>query len=109
MERLKAFLKSEDWSHLTEEQQLKLVNLITRHNNAFVLDKNELGTIRAPLAKIDVADPSPVRGPTYWYPEKAKDIITKLLRDMEARDITEPSTTAWLSLIVLVTKPDWSK
>ncbi len=33
---------------------------------------------------INVADPTPVRGPTYRYPEKAKDIISKLVQEMES-------------------------
>ncbi len=48
-------------------------------------------------------------GPMYWYPEQAKDIILSMLNNMDDWDITECSTSAWLSLIVLVNKPDGSK
>ncbi len=68
-----------------------------------------LGKIQGPPAHLNLANPSPVRGPSYRYPEKAKPIIVDLLKDMEERDIIEPSTAAWLSPIVLINKPDGSK
>ncbi len=58
---------------------------------------------------IGIGDPTPVRKPAYRYPEKAKKIIAELLQGMEARDITEPSTAAWLSPIIHVSKPEGSK
>ena len=60
-------------------------------------------------AKINVDDPRPSRGPSYRYPEEAKAIISEMLEDMEDRKIIERSTSAWLSPIVLVNKPDGSK
>ncbi len=56
-------------------------------------------------AKINVADPQPSRGPRYRYPEEAK----RLTADMKDRQIIEKSTSAWLSPIVLINKPDGSK
>ncbi len=102
-------LKKEDWSHLTEEDCNSLFNLVTRHIEVFILDKRELGKIQGPPAHLNLANPSPVHGPSYRYLEKAKAIIADLLKDMEERDIIEPSTAAWLSPIVLVNKPDGSK
>ncbi len=87
-------MKKEDWSHLTEEDRNSLFNLVTRHNEAFILDKRELGKIQGPPAHLNLANPSPVRGPSYRYPENAKAIIADLLKDMEERDIIEPSTAA---------------
>ncbi len=101
-------LKKEDWSHLTEEDRNRLCNLVTRHNEVFILDKRELGQIQGPPAHLNLANLIPVRGPSYRYPEKAKAIIADLLKDMEERDIIEPSTAAWLSPIILVNKPDGS-
>ncbi len=62
-----------------------------------------------PPAKINVDDPRPSRGPKYRYPEEAKTLIAEMLQDMEDRNIIEKSTSAWLSPIVLVNKPDGSK
>ncbi len=45
----------------------------------------------------------------YRYPEKAKDIIASILKDLKERDIIEKSTAAWLSPIVLVNKPSGDK
>ncbi len=107
--KLASLLETADWSHLTEEQQMQLFQIITKHYPLFILEKGELGTIRLPPALLTISDPSSVKGPIYRYPERAKEIIAELLSDMEARDIIEPSTAAWPSPIVLVTKPDGSK
>ncbi len=56
-----------------------------------------------------MADPQPSRGHRYRYPEEAKRLITEMLQDIEDRQIIEKSTSAWLSPIVLVNKPDESK
>ncbi len=60
-------------------------------------------------AKIQVADPTPSRGPRHRYPEEAKAVIAEMLQDMEDRKIIEKPTSAWVSPIVLVNKPDGSK
>ncbi len=83
--------------------------MITKHNEAFIVEKGELGKIQGPPVHINLANPNPVRGPNYRYPEKAKSIIAELLKDMEERDVIEASAAAWLSPIVLVSKPDGSK
>lgn len=106
--KLKTVLKTKGWNHLTHEQQT-LFTTITIHDSIFILIKNEQGTIQAPPAKIDITNLCPLRRPTYRNPEKSKDIIVELLKDTEARDITEPPTAACLSPIVLAMKPDGSK
>ncbi len=68
-----------------------------------------MGKIQDPPVHINLSDPKPVRGPNYRYPERAKSIIADLLIDMEERDVIEPSTAAWLSPIVLVSKPVGNK
>ncbi len=65
--------------------------------------------MKGPPAKINVADPQPSRGPRYHCPEEAKRLMAEMLKDMEDRQIIEKSTSAWLSPIVLVNKPDRSK
>ncbi len=62
-----------------------------------------------PPVKIDVADPQPSRGSMYRYPQKAKDLIVEMLDDMERKGVIEKSTSAWLSPIVLLSKPDGAK
>ncbi len=75
----------------------------------FLFEEGKLGTLKVPPVQINVADPQPVRGPTYRYPEKAKVVIGNMLQDMERRGIIEKSTSAWLSPIFLVNKPDGTK
>ncbi len=91
----KKLLTTLEWSHLNEEEQDALFTVINKYNEVFNLNKEELGTIRAEPAKINVEDNTPVRSPQYRYPEKAKEIIAEMSADMEKRDIIEPSTSAW--------------
>ncbi len=74
--KIKELLEKEDWSHLTEEYCQDLFKLITKHNEAFILEKGKLGQIQGPPVHISVANLNPVQGPNYCYPEKAKAIIT---------------------------------
>ncbi len=63
-ERLTELIRQQQWNHLTREQKAELKSAI--------LDKSELGLMKGPPAKINVADPQPGRGPRYRYPEEAK-------------------------------------
>ena len=108
-ERLEEIIKQQNWKHLTTGQMEELKSTILTHNELFILDKSELGLMEGPPAKINISDPQPSRGPSYRYPEEAKQIISEMLQDMEERGIIERSTSAWLSPIVLVNKPDGSK
>ncbi len=107
VQRLRVRIKQQSWGHLTSNERAELETLILDNDPLFIL--SEKGLISGPPEHIRVSDPQPCRGPRYRYPEQAKQIIADMLKDMEERDIIEPSTTAWLSPIVLVNKPDGSK
>ncbi|XP_076037035.1 uncharacterized protein LOC143022621 [Oratosquilla oratoria] len=108
-EKLENLIEQQDWSHLDRGQQAQLKDLVMENHQIFIVESNELGKFQGVQGHINVSDPQPVRNPMYRYPEKAKQIISDLLEDMEAKDIIEPSTAAWLSPIVLVRKPDNSQ
>ena len=107
--QLKNLVAKQDLTHLSSTQQTQLVDSLCNNQAVFILLPNELGKIHDVQANIVVTDPTPVRSPTYRYPEKAKEIISSMLEEMEEKDIIEPSTAAWLSPIVLVKKPDGSQ
>ncbi len=108
-EKLQQLLEQKDWSHLNQEQRGQLGNLVMEYEELFIVEKGELSLIQQPPAHKQVDDPTPCRSNIYRYPEKAKDIIASILKDLEERDIIEKSTPAWLSPIVLVTKPSGDK
>ena len=108
-ERLKHLLQLQKWSHLDESVRQSLYDLVMEHEKLIVVDETDLGTMEGDLAHIHVKDPLPCRTPQYRYPETAKVIITKMLEEMEGKGVIEPSNAAWLSPIVLVSKPDGSK
>ncbi len=96
-------------SHLTPRQRALLNDVILKCDPLFLLEEGELGTLKAPPVHIIVADPRPIRGPTYRYPENAKVVIGDMLQDMEKKRNNRKSTSAWWSPIVLVNKPDGTK
>ncbi len=106
---LKSTLKKIAHPCLIPKQREDLKNTILQHDPLFILDKNELGLMSGLPGNIKEEDPRPSRGSIYRYPEEIKDIILSVLSDMEDRDIIERSTSAWLSPILLVNKPDGSK
>ena len=107
--KLMALIEKKDWSHLNQVQKNETHELILKHKELFMVDKNELGLIQQEPAHINVKDHNPCRTQIYRYPEKAKETIANILKDLEERDIIEGSTAAWLSPIVLVNKPSGEK
>ncbi len=55
------------------------------YEELFIVEKGELGLIQQQPAHIQVDDPTPCRSPIYRYPEKAKDIIVSILKDLDFR------------------------
>ena len=107
-DKLKYLLNTLNWKHLSPQNQDKLHELMMKYPDLFILGPSEIGTIKLPPAKINIADPNPVRAPRYRYPPAAQETIHKMLDEMEQKGIIEPSTAAWLSPIVLVKKGDGS-
>ncbi len=68
-------------------QKAELKSAILDNHELFILDKSELGSMKGPPAKINVADPQPSRGPRYRYPKEAKRLIAEMLQDVEDRQI----------------------
>ncbi len=89
-EKLQSLLAAQNYDHLSSAEKEALFKVILEHDELFVLYPSEIGKIDAPPAKIEVENLSPVRGPTYRYPEKAKEIISKLIKDMEKKGVIEP-------------------
>ena len=108
-EKLHSILDSRDWSHLSLEQKNILFNIVRQHQDLFIVHPNELGLIQAEPAHIQVNDPKPCRTGLYRYPEKAREAIQIILKNLEEKGIIESSTAAWLSPIVLVNKPGGEK
>ncbi len=86
-ESLTELIRQQKWNHLTCEQKAELKSAILDNHELFILDKSELGLMKGPPAKNNVADPQPSRGPRYRYPEEAKRLIAEMLQDMEDRQI----------------------
>ncbi|KAK3883664.1 hypothetical protein Pcinc_012043 [Petrolisthes cinctipes] len=108
-EKLERLIQEQDWDPLSDEQRQALSSLVLENEALFIVNQQELGTLQGRPVNIKVADPQPCRTSLYRYPEKAKQIISQMLDEMEERGVIEPSSAAWLSPIVLVNKPNGSK
>ena len=82
--------------------------MVLTNNKLFILDDMELGQLNV-AAHIETVDDEPVCMPLYRHLEQAKKIIADMISNMLNKDVIEKSTAAYLSSIVLVSKPDGSK
>ena len=108
-EKFKKLVSAQDFSHLDRSQRKKLKQILEHHEKLFIVERDDIGTLKVPPQHLYLEDSTPIRGPQYRHPEKARAIIKEMLEEMKEKDIIEDSTAAWLSPIVLVSKPDGSK
>lgn len=52
----------------------------------FILGKDELGKLKSEPVHIHIENNVPVRAPTYRYPNKAKDFIATMLKEMKDKE-----------------------
>ena len=109
VDRLEKLISELDLGGIGKQQKESLTQLLIRHEKLSILDNTELGLIKVPENTISLVDTTPVRMPLYRHPERAKDIIETMIQDMLSKGIIEPSYAAYLSPIVLISKPDGSK
>ena len=91
--------------HLREGQQQVLNGVISDFADVF---NTRPGRTTLAEHRIETGQAPPVRLPPYRLPHAYKDLVARELKEMEESGIIEPSTSEWVSPIVLVKKKDGS-
>ena len=93
---------------LSEEQQLKLYNLLLSHADIFATRDDDLGRTNHLSHTISTGSHMPIRQQARRMPPYQRSEVKELLESMLARDVIQPSKSPWASPIVVVRKKDGS-
>ena len=93
-----------DLSHLSSKKRKKLVDLLSKYNALFTGDKNKIGNITGIKHGIVTTSNEPVHVRQWRLPQSSKEIIKKTCKDMHEAGVIEPSSSPWMSPVVLVRK-----
>ena len=93
---------------LSEEQQLKLYNLLLSHADIFATGDDDLGRTNHLSHTISTGSHMPIRQQARRMPPYQRSEVKELLESMLARDVIQPSKSPWASPIVVVRKKDGS-
>ena len=106
-EKLMSLLELPDGLSACEAE--KLNDLLRKSTDVFAFDDSELGRTDVVCHnKIDTGDHEPVRQPPYRIPMVHREVIGKMVREMQDGGIVQPSVSPWASPVVLVPKKDGS-
>ncbi|XP_076109456.1 uncharacterized protein LOC143078481 [Mytilus galloprovincialis] len=101
-------LYDESSKELSNEQQVKLRDLLIKHNNVFSKTSQDIGNTSIVEHTIDTGDAKPIKLRPYRIPLSKKLDAEEEIRKMAELGIIEPSSSAWCAPIVMVTKKDGS-
>lgn len=101
-------LYDESSKELSNEQQVKLRDLLIKHNNVFSKTSQDIGNTSIVEHTIDTGDAKPIKLRPYRIPLSKKLDAEEEIRKMAEIGIIEPSSSAWCAPIVMVTKKDGS-
>ena len=103
-----AVLYERSCKYLEPDQQRELGSLLTEYRNSFVKTSNDLGRTDLVEHKINTGDARPIKQPPRRLPMHKRAEADKHVEQMLKDGIIEPSSSAWVSPIVLVRKKDGS-
>ncbi|XP_048775432.2 uncharacterized protein LOC125680030 [Ostrea edulis] len=92
--------------HLNDEQKQKLFDLLIVYKDVFSISSDDLGCTRIIKHKIETGNEKPVRQPLRRQPITKRTVEREEVKKMLEKGVIEPSTSAWASNLVLVTKPN---
>ena len=95
-----------NFDHLDAQRQDQLNDVLMKYPNLFSGDKCDIGTIPNIEHRIVTNEIRPVCNRQWRLPESTKSIIRKECEQMAKAGVIEPSTSPWLSPVVLVRKKD---
>ena len=93
---------------LSEEQQLKLYNLLLSHADIFATGDYDLGRTNHLSHTISTGSHMPIHQQARRMPPYQRSEVKELLESMLAKDVIQPSKSPWESPIVVVRKKDGS-
>ena len=93
---------------LNNKQQDHLYRLLLGYSDAFSLTSKDMGRTNRLQHTIPTTTENPICQWARRIPPFRREEVDKLLQDMLARDVIQPSTSPWASPIVLVQKKDGS-
>ena len=93
---------------LDPQQQMKLHTLLLQFVDVFAFSDSDLRQTQVSHHTIPTESAPPIRQPTRRIPPHRREEVSKLLKNMLARNIIQPSTSPWASPIVIVRKKDGS-
>lgn len=95
-------------NHLSSLQSDALLALLQSHQSLFDGKKSEVGVVPGIYHSIPTGDAQPIMTRQWRLPQISKQIIREECEKMLDSGVIEPSTSPWLSPIVLVKKRDGS-
>ena len=93
-------------TYLTEEQKETFAALLFKYQNVFAKSSDDLGHTNRVQHHIHIGTATPIRQPPRRQPIGKQQIERDEVIKMFERGIVEPSSSAWASPVVLVTKKD---
>ena len=90
---------------LTLEKQ-SLYELLCKYHTTFSKDSADIGHTNLVQHSINTRDAAPIRQPPRRLPLGKREIEEEEISNMLERGIIEPSSSAWASPVVLITKKD---
>ena len=91
---------------LTKTQKEQLAQFLLKSDDVFSLDDSDLGRTSLVCHSVDTGDHPPIKQPPRRIPFAQREVVSKMIEDMQQKGIVQPSTSAWASPIVLVPKKD---
>ena len=93
---------------LTQQEREKLYAVLCHYGDVFADNSEDLGRTDEIQHSIDTKDASPVRQSARRIPVAQQEEVRKLLREMQEKDVIQPSRSPWAAPVVLVKKKDCS-